>query len=263
MRFFKNLYLGFRSYSDAGRFIRDHKLWLYFTWPLILACLLFWLKYSLDAQISSSQLSVNELGAEVTLDNMLILLKIALNFLITEYSKYIVIICISPVLVHASAKAERILTGNKYAFQFKQFITDIKRAVRIAFRNLLVQSIMIGVWYILVLIFSGLEPYSKAVVLLIGFYFYGFSMMDYSMERQRFSITESIKWVRKNRGLAVSLGSVFSLFFFVDIYHFPIGAIFAPVLGVIAATLALHKKLDFSKSEFAKKTVTKESKKPV
>lgn len=265
MRFFKNIYLGYQSYFKAGKFIRDHKLWLYFVWPAVLACLLFWLIHYLNDQIGSSKLTVNELGAEVTPENFLLLIKIAVSYLLTEYSKYVVLLCISPVLVHASAKTERLITGNKYAFNFKQWISDIKRAVRIAFRNLVVQTIGIGIWYLAVLIVDiavigeeVLGYYSRAAVLIIGFYFYGFALMDYSMERLRYSIPESVKWIRKNRGLALSIGSVFSLFFFIDIYHFPVGSIFAPILGVVAATLAVHARVDLSKNEFAKKAKPKE-----
>lgn len=266
MRFFKNIYLGYKSYVDGAKFIKEHRLWLYFVWPLLLACGLFWFRHYLQEQLASSQLTVNELGAEVSIDNFLILFKIALNYLITEYSKYIVLLMIAPVLVHASSKTERILTGNKYAFGFKQFFNDIKRAMRIAFRNIVVQSILIGIWYLTVLIvdnailrYEFLGTFSWAVVLLIGFYFYGFSLMDYSMERLRYSVPESVKWVRKNRGLALSLGSVFSLSFLIDVYHFPIGAIFAPIIGVVAATIAVHERVDFTKNEFAKKRAPNES----
>ena len=49
----------------------------------------------------------------------------------------------------------------------------------------------------------------------ISSYFYGFSFMDYTNERQRLSLKDSIAYISNNKGLAIGIGSVFVFCFFI------------------------------------------------
>jgi CysZ protein len=74
---------------------------------------------------------------------------------------------------------------------------------------------------------------------LLSSYFYGFAFMDYSNERKKLSIKESILFIRKNKGFASGVGSLFSLCFFIPV----IGGIMASFLAVICvvnATLGIE-----------------------
>jgi CysZ protein len=62
-------------------------------------------------------------------------------------------------------------------------------------------------------------------------------MLDYSCERHKLSMSESIDFVGKHRGLAIGNGLVFYLMHGAII----IGWILAPAYAVVAATLSLHK----------------------
>ncbi len=75
------------------------------------------------------------------------------------------------------------------------------------------------------------------IALSVECYYYGFSMLDYSCERNKLSMSESIDFVGKHRGLAIGNGLMFYLMHAVII----IGWIFAPAYAVVAATLSLHK----------------------
>ena len=67
-------------------------------------------------------------------------------------------------------------------------------------------------------------------------YYYGFSMLDYSMERHKKSTSESIAFVAAHKGLAIGNGLVFYLFHLLPL----IGWILAPAYAVVAATLSIY-----------------------
>jgi CysZ protein len=72
-------------------------------------------------------------------------------------------------------------------------------------------------------------------LMLISYYFYGFSMMDYSSERHKLNVSESVRYIRKHKGVAIGNGFIFSLLF-----AFPIiGSMLSTVLAPVAATIAV------------------------
>ena len=77
--------------------------------------------------------------------------------------------------------------------------------------------------------------------LLVSSYFYGFSFIDYSNERNKLSVKESVQFVRKNKGLSVGLGMIFSICFYVPFIGV-IVASFLAVVSTVAATLAVLEK---------------------
>jgi len=63
-------------------------------------------------------------------------------------------------------------------------------------------------------------------------------MIDYSNERLKMKVRESVLFVRRNRGMTVSNGLMFYvIFFFIPV----LGFILAPAYAVVAATIAVHK----------------------
>jgi CysZ protein len=199
---------------------------------------------------------------------------------------YIVVIILSPALSILSEKIEEILTGNKYPFNFWQLVNDIKRGARIALRNIFWEYFFIVVVMGIAAFFGGTL---KSIIIfsipvMIGFYFYGFSFMDYINERRRLNIQQSIYFVSKHRGLAIAVGSIYSIFFLSFFYVFRgfenlatdtgtqllwgtiLGITFvlatvAPILAITSATLSMHDLVDLSKNEYAiKKEVLGEKK---
>jgi len=75
------------------------------------------------------------------------------------------------------------------------------------------------------------------IALFVECYYYGFSMMDYSCERQKLTASQSTAFITKHRGLAIGNGLVFYLMHVVILA----GWLLAPAYAVIAATLSLYK----------------------
>lgn len=113
---------------------------------------------------------------------------------------------------------------------------DLWRAVKIAFRNMLWQT----VYLVTILILSFLPVIgwiSPVLTWLVECYYFGFSMLDYNSERNKLSAQASIEFIGLHKGLAIGNGLVFYLMHLVPVA----GWIFAPSYAVIAATLSLHK----------------------
>ena len=81
---------------------------------------------------------------------------------------------------------------------------------------------------------DGLANLTNLIELNLSSYFYGFAFMDYSNERKKLSIKESILFIRKNKGFASGVGSLFSLCFFIPV----IGGVMASFLAIICVVNA-------------------------
>lgn len=149
------------------------------------------------------------------------------------------LIVMSPVYSWLSEKTEARLSGKKYPFRFRQFIWEIFRGILIALRNMVFQLfISILLFFCSFIPIVGLlVPF---VVFFISAYFYGFSFVDYAIERKKFNIRESVRYVNKNAGMITGVGSVFALSLMI-----PWGGLaacgFVSLLSVVAATVAIHK----------------------
>ncbi len=149
--------------------------------------------------------------------------------------KYLLLIIGSPLFAYLSEKTEAIIEGKDYPFSFSQLFKDMLRGMKLAFRNGLWQTV-----YIISIIILSLIPVvgwlTPVLALIIECYYYGFSMLDYCMERNRKSEVESIFFISAHKGLAIGNGMVFYFMHLIPI----IGWVFAPAYAVIAATLSMY-----------------------
>ena len=127
--------------------------------------------------------------------------------------------------------------GNKeFPFSFAQLIKDMGRGIKLALRNALWQT----VYTISILILSFIPFFgwfTPLFALLIECYYLGFSMLDYSCERNKLSTSQSVAFISRHKGLAIGNGIVFYLMHLVVI----VGWILAPSYAVIAATISMYK----------------------
>jgi len=164
-----------------------------------------------------------------------VILHLILMLFYFSWFKYLFLIIGSPVFAYLSEKTESLIEGKTFPFEAGQFFKDIYRGVGIAVRNTLWQT----VYTISVLIISLIPVIGWAtpvLALFIECYYFGFSMLDYSGERNKLSVAHSIEFIGSHKGLAIGNGMVFYLMHGLPV----IGWIFAPSYAVIAATLSLH-----------------------
>ncbi|HRD58764.1 MAG TPA: EI24 domain-containing protein [Ferruginibacter sp.] len=246
----KEIIISIQSYAEAHRFIKKHRLWKWIIIPGLIYSILFIAGIILFWNTSNMAIEfiLLKTGVKSWLDRMQeswlnflfilgqIVLRLVLLLFYFSLFKFLFLIIGSPVFAYLSEKTESIMEGRDFPFNFKQLMKDIVRGVRIALRNLLWQTVY--VLSIFILSFIPLVGWvSPLIALLVECYYFGFSMLDYSSERNKLSASQSIEFIGRHKGLAVGNGLVFYLMHMIPI----LGWLLAPSYAVIAATLSLLK----------------------
>ncbi|HEU0111111.1 MAG TPA: EI24 domain-containing protein [Flavisolibacter sp.] len=246
----KEIIIAIQSYIDAHNFIRQHKLWKWIIIPGIIYTILF--IAGMYFFWNSSDSAVTWLSKQIGLEDWLqrqrneflsflflmagMMLRLILVFFYFSLFKYLFLIIGSPVFAYLSEKTSSIIEGREYPFDAKQLIKDAWRGIKLALRNTIWQTV-----YALSLILLSLIPLfgwiTPLIALFVECYYYGFSMMDYSCERNKLSPSASINFISRHKGLAIGNGLMFYLMHGLVI----VGWILAPAYAVVAATLSLHR----------------------
>jgi CysZ protein len=268
VKFFKELYISFISFWEAIFFIKKHKLYWFVVFPLIIMLAIYKFGYMIqNHQFIKNVSTMNEIVWYL----IELFLELTISMVFMNFSKYLMVALMSPILTYISQKTETLITNKKFKTDFNQFKKDIIRAIKIVIRNL--------IWYyLLFILFFGIayifweEPKSSPVFFItyiVCSYYYGFSFIDYVNERRKLSVKESILYLRKHYGLAIGIGGLYSLMIFVPVdlgvlflvkfeantflYNFAnfvfhlclwLIAAFAPIIACVSATIAMNKIVD-------------------
>lgn len=246
----KEIIIAIQSYFDAHTFIIKHRLWKWIIIPGVLYTLLFVVGMYFFWRSSDNAVSwiSSQIGLEIWLQSQRsewlsflfvmagLILRIVLVFFYFSLFKYLFLIIGSPVFAYLSEKTESILEGKDFPFDLKQLMRDVARGIKLALRNTLWQTL-----YVVSLLLLSLFPLAgwitPVIALFVECYYYGFSMLDYSLERHKLSSAQSINYIGRHKGLAIGNGLMFYLMHGFII----IGWVLAPAYAVVAATLSLHK----------------------
>jgi CysZ protein len=244
----KEIIIAIQAYLNAHTFIKQHKLWKWIVVPGIIYALLFmvsmyyfghtsnnfieWLSLKTGLKNWLDKMNNGFLGFLFTLGTFT--LWIAMMLLYFSLFKYFFLIAGSPVFAYLSEKTEAILEGKDFPFSIAQLTKDIFRGIRIALRNALWQTVYsLNILVISVIPLIGwLTPVFAS---LIEGYYYGFSMLDYSMERNKKTTAQSIAFIGQHKGLAIGNGIIFYMMHLVPF----VGWVLAPAYSVVAATLSI------------------------
>ena len=245
----KEIIISLQAYFHTHRFIIKHRLWKWILVPgliySILFCLgiyLFWISSSSAIEFMLMRTGVREWMEKMQnswLSFLLIFGQLILNLVLLLFYfslfKYLFLVIGSPLFAWLSEKTEAIIEGKDFPFNFKQLLKDIIRGIKLALRNMLWQTVY--TISILILSFIPLVGWvTPLLALLVECYYLGFSMLDYSCERNKLTPAQSILFVSRHRGLAIGNGMVFYLMHLVPI----VGWVLAPAYSVIAATLSMY-----------------------
>lgn len=241
--------IGIQAYFQAHRFIQKHKLWKWILIPGIIYTTLFivgmyffgqtssnfieWMSYKSGLSQWLTRFDSGVLSFLFAFGTLLLWLILMLFYF--SLFKYIFLIVGAPLFAYLSERTEAIIEGKDFPFSFAQLFKDMKRGILIALRNSLWQTV-----YTLSILLLSLVPIAgwltPILALLVECYYYGFSMLDYSMERHKRTPAESIYFIGNHKGLAIGNGLVFYLMHMLPI----VGWILAPAYSVVAATLSIH-----------------------
>jgi CysZ protein len=252
----KEIVISIQSYFKAHAFIQKHKLWRWIILPGIIYAILFGVSmyfFSKSANAAIEWLTI-ETGLKGWLNRLQdswigflftvggIMLWLILMLLYFSLFKYIWLIVGAPVFSFLSERTASIIKGEKFEFSFNQYLSDVLRGMRMALRNTLWQTV-----YIISIIFLSLLPFigwiSPIIAILVECYYYGFSMLDYTCEREKMSANKSIDFIGSHKGLAIGNGIVFYLLHCLLV----VGWVLAPAYAVIAATISMYEVRDNKK----------------
>lgn len=260
MSFWTDLRLGISSYSKAIRFINQNGLKRFYLVPILLNILLLALGFSLVGMLSSEAMEVlnswinpdswDFWGAEFlagTIGFLIwLILRIFFFFLFAFLGGYLVLILLSPVLAYVSELTEKKALGVDYPFSLNHFIRDLIRGILIALRNFGLEMLAIVLLFFLSFIpLVGLI--STPLLFFVSAYFYGFSFLDYTSERRRLKLKESIFFINRNKGLAIANGAPFAAALLIPILGVSISG-FMAIISTVAATLSILEKEKKSKT---------------
>ncbi len=242
--FFKGILI----YLKANRVIVKHKLWPYLLIPGAMSfCYVLFLIILGSVFFSdiSGYINAHWLPGFLQGDAMVVIVAVLLwiFMVLVGYITYqqVVLILFSPVLGYISERVEFLICNKAPPdFNLQNLIKDIIRSLIINFKNLglmLVFSLLALMVSIVPVIGAII---STSLILLIQSYYGGFGLMDFTLERKRYSVKESFEFNRGNRGLTTGVGMGFILLLVVPV----MGWMTAPGYGTVAATLAALEKIN-------------------
>jgi CysZ protein len=242
----KEIVIAVQSWGEAHRFIQKHKLFRWIIIPGIIYTLLFIVGMIFFWRSSDDVISwiSSQLGVETWLQKersewlsfffvmMGMMMRLMLFLFYFSLFKYFILIIGSPLFAYLSEKTEAIIEGKEHSFNWSELKKDCSRSIKLALRSCGWQIV-----YLIALVILSLIPLAgwitPLIALLMECYYFGFSMLDYSLARNGSAPSQSIQLIGRHKGLAVGNGVVF--------YLAHIVIIFAPAYAVIAATLTIQK----------------------
>jgi len=239
--FLKELTQSIRSYKEAHEVILKHRLWPYLVIPGLLSfCYIIALLsvgYMYFPEISGY---VNDswipgfMKGETTRTITSLFLWLLLLLLGYMSYKYVVLIFFSPVLSYLSEITETVVYGQPGPeFSLSQILKDIVRGLILTLRNLaLTLTFMFFAWLLVFIPVAGVLI-STTLIFLIQFFYDGFGFVDYTLERKKYSVRESIGFARDHRGMVIGVGMGFIFMLMLPV----IGWLTAPSYATVAATL--------------------------
>ncbi len=232
---FKKIGEGIGYYKGTLRLISELNLWKFFFIPILIyflfAAIVIYSAYGLSDNVSEylMQSWTWSWGRETmhAIFNVLgFVIILIVGFMVY---KRVVMAFSAPFMAPISEKIEEHLTGKKIPTE-ASFMQLLVRGIKINLRNLMLELL----WTFL-LFFVGWIPIigllTTPVLFLMQAYFSGFGNMDYTLERHM-NYSQSIAFVKQNKGLAIGNGIVFALLLLVPV----VGFILALPLSVTAAT---------------------------
>jgi CysZ protein len=147
----------------------------------------------------------------------------------------------TPYFSFLSSKTEELATGKSYPFKWKTFWKEIRRGLSLSLRNSLKQAGLI-----LIITLIGFIPVINTITPILTFiiqaYYNGILMTDYTLERQGFTVSESLSIYKSNKPEMFAIGLGFMFLLLIPV----LGWFMAPVYGIVASYL------QFSKIKYSK-----------
>ena len=226
-------------HDDAFRFIKHHKIWrgfMSYGWAskaLLIIGILFSLSF-IGIIIDWIEHIFGD-GGNLVANTSTMLMDMKELVFLEGGVKYLILIAVEILIFHCSVKTINILNGQNRVPVFQDFVAAEKRMISVAIRSFILETIASTIISVFLSIL-GLKFYLFIPMFFVHSYFIGFAFFDNYNEQYGFNIKESTVFVNERLGAVIGVGMIAVLLFKIPI----IGAIAAPVLGAVTATMYLY-----------------------
>lgn len=237
---------GATTYLRGLQLIAHHGLWLYFWMPVLLSLLMGFLvlrtAYGLSDDMGGWLVALYPFHwGSVTIEKIAAVMGgVSLVVFTLLIFRYIIMAVAAPFMSLLSEKLEQKLYPDrpKTAFSLPKMMGDLVRGLRIALRNITRELFLTVILLLLGIILPFLSPVVPILIILLQAYYAGFGNFDYTLER-RFGVRQSVRFIRRNKALAMGNGIVFVLLLMTVV-----GFLFALPLGTAAGTIVTLEELE-------------------
>ncbi len=246
---------GLKTYLKANRLVTKYKMRSFLIIPGIMSvCYIIFLIIlgAVYLPDMSSYIDRNLIPEFMQGDIMQTILSILLwlLLLIVMYISYreVVLILFSPYLSYLSEKVEKLVYGaGPLPFSLKNLVSDIIRALKLEAKGLIrMLTLTVLAWLLAFVPVIGVII-SPVIIILIQSYYGGIRFIDFTLERKRYSVEESLNFARTNKYEITGVGLGFTLLMMVPI----VGWFAAPGYAAIAGTLSALEKTNSDDSEIS------------
>ncbi len=241
------LFKGLSYYPKAQKVISENKLWKYIIIPGFMS-FFYILGFIIVASIFSDDVSTYLYGLLPTwlqwgwLKSVFTILAwiVFLIFGLFTY-KFVILIVFAPIWGYISEVVEFVINSQEPPdFKFKDMLSDILRSLSLTLRN----TIWMVIFYI-ASFFIGFIPLigpfaSFALLLAVQSFYEGVALSDYTLERKRYSVDQTISFTKSHKYGIMGIGCGFTLILLIPVF----GWFTAPGYGTVAATLAVLEKIE-------------------
>lgn len=167
-----------------------------------------------------------------------LILRILLYFAFAFIGGSIILLLMAPILTWLSERVAQAMGKPAPDFSITQFTRDLTRAAGLAIRNGVIQFGLTIACFIIGFI-PVIGVVSPFLLFVINAYFYGYNFMDYSLERRRYSVAQSNRYVWQRKQSTMMLGAPFTLWMLIPFIG-PMTGGFVAIFATVAATIQLE-----------------------
>jgi uncharacterized protein involved in cysteine biosynthesis len=177
-------------------------------------------------------------GIEMTADGALWLLSVWLGF---KFTKFVVLIALSPVFALASDAVANVLRSEKVDWHGLDWKQSMVRGMRSAVLLVLLEFGLSSILFLgcialpfFVPVFGFLTLLFPALSAVLSIWFYGAASLDYAWEKQGYGASEALRASWKFRGVTLGIGMPFYAAMTIPLLAIVTGPLFGGLVCVVA-----------------------------
>ena len=251
---FRQFILGLRHYAGAFSFIRANGLRHWYGIALIgtLAIMLAvrevlsagselasaWLIEAIQTALGNEPTEWFLKGIEGTAEGLLWLLTLWLQF---KFTKFIVLVVLSPVFALATDAIAKVIRSEQSAFLEQDWKRSLVRGIRSAILLVLLEFALSMALFLCLVALPFFIPGLGILTLifpwlsgLLSIWFYGAASLDYAWEQLGFGASSGLRASWKYRGITLGIGLPFFAAMTIPVLGFVTGPLFGGLLCIVA-----------------------------